>query len=139
MSSPESAMAAEIPAAVTGAAGGSDPAQPADLTVAAQTRSLAADAWYDLRRNPIFWVAGVIVLAVLTIANPVTAGAVGLTLFEHPVGPSSAGLLLTALAMLVTSHGVVLLTTSGTSRHHPRYGRRRTAQLPAHTPEDDRP
>ena len=68
MSSPESAMAAEIPAAVTGAAGGSDPAQPADLTVAAQTRSLAADAWYDLRRNPIFWVAGVIVLAVLTIA-----------------------------------------------------------------------
>ena len=117
-----------------------DPATGADLVFVAVAVMIIVLAIGGLLLAQAAYATGLgLPLAVLTIANPVTAGAVGLTLFEHPVGPSSAGLLLTALAMLVTSHGVVLLTTSGTSRHHPRYGRRRTAQLPAHTPEDDRP
>lgn len=34
-------------------------------------RSLTADAWYDLRRNPVFWIAGgVVVLMVLLAAFP---------------------------------------------------------------------
>jgi ABC-type dipeptide/oligopeptide/nickel transport system permease subunit len=70
MSSTESATAAEFPGSVTGpTSGGPEPAQPADLASGpAQTRSLAADAWYDLRRNPIFWIAGVLALGVLAIA-----------------------------------------------------------------------
>jgi len=31
-------------------------------------RSLTADAWYDLRRNPIFWVAASVVLVMVTMA-----------------------------------------------------------------------
>src|SRR5690349_8524664 len=31
-------------------------------------RSLAGDAWHDLRRNKIFWIAGLLVLVVLVMA-----------------------------------------------------------------------
>ena len=31
-------------------------------------RSLTADAWYDLRRNPIFWIAASVVLVMVTMA-----------------------------------------------------------------------
>jgi oligopeptide transport system permease protein len=31
-------------------------------------RSLSADAWYDLRRNPVFWVAGTIVVVMMLVA-----------------------------------------------------------------------
>ena len=33
-----------------------------------RTRSLAGDAWRDLRRNPIFWIAAVLVVVVLVMA-----------------------------------------------------------------------
>jgi len=39
-----------------------------DDAVIAPPRSLAGDAWYDLRRNPVFWIAGFIVLMMLLIA-----------------------------------------------------------------------
>lgn len=32
------------------------------------TRSLASDAWQDLRRNPIFWISGVIIVLLLAMA-----------------------------------------------------------------------
>ncbi|GAA4917202.1 peptide/nickel transport system permease protein/oligopeptide transport system permease protein [Stackebrandtia albiflava] len=34
----------------------------------ANTRSLAADAWRDLRRNPVFWVSAVIIALLVTMA-----------------------------------------------------------------------
>lgn len=38
---------------------------------AGRSRSLASDAWYDLRHNPVFWIAGsVVVLMVLMAAFP---------------------------------------------------------------------
>ena len=71
-------------------------------------------------------------LAVLTIANPVTTTAIGLVLFDPPSGPGGAGILLTALAVVVASCGVVLVTTCGTrgaSWHH-RPPQRRAARSP---------
>lgn len=41
-------------------------AAPAEDVV--QARSLSSDAWYDLRRRPIFWIAGTVVLLMTTIA-----------------------------------------------------------------------
>ena len=35
----------------------------AEVGAADKPRSLAADAWRDLRRNPIFWIAAVLVVA----------------------------------------------------------------------------
>lgn len=41
---------------------------PEESTTLAKPRSLAADAWYDLRRSPIFWIASIIVVALVGIA-----------------------------------------------------------------------
>lgn len=41
------------------------------MTDAAPVRSLTGDAWYDLRRNPLFWIASaIVVLMVLMAAFP---------------------------------------------------------------------
>ena len=45
-----------------------DPGAPPGPAAAARTRSLAGDAWYDLRRNWIFWVAAALVLLVILMA-----------------------------------------------------------------------
>ena len=45
-----------------------DPAAPPGSAPAAKTRSLAGDAWYDLRRNWIFWVAAALVVLVILMA-----------------------------------------------------------------------
>jgi oligopeptide transport system permease protein len=42
--------------------------QPGPQLPAPKTRSLAADAWYDLRRNWIFWVASALVVLVVLMA-----------------------------------------------------------------------
>ena len=38
-----------------------DPGAPPGPAANARTRSLAGDAWRDLRRNPIFWIAPALV------------------------------------------------------------------------------
>ncbi len=41
----------------------------AELVDAGQaSRSLASDAWYDLRRNPVFWLAGALVILMVGVA-----------------------------------------------------------------------
>jgi oligopeptide transport system permease protein len=45
-----------------------DPGAPPGPAATARTRSLAGDAWYDLRRNWIFWVAAALVLLVILMA-----------------------------------------------------------------------
>ncbi|GIF53478.1 peptide/nickel transport system permease protein/oligopeptide transport system permease protein [Asanoa ferruginea] len=45
-----------------------DPGKPPDPAANARTRSLAGDAWYDLRRNWIFWVAAALVVLVILMA-----------------------------------------------------------------------
>ena len=49
----------------------SDPLVPAALEPAAvdAPRSLSDDAWYDLQRNPIFWLAAAIVLVIVLMAT----------------------------------------------------------------------
>jgi oligopeptide transport system permease protein len=49
----------------------SEPATPAaaDPVVADAPRSLSGDAWYDLRRNPVFWVASLVVVVVALVAT----------------------------------------------------------------------
>ncbi len=39
-----------------------------DEAAVAPPRSLSSDAWHDLRRNPVFWIAGAIVLLVVLLA-----------------------------------------------------------------------
>ncbi len=46
----------------------SDPNMIAAAEVPARTRSLAGDAWADLRTNKIFWVSGVLVVLILLMA-----------------------------------------------------------------------
>jgi oligopeptide transport system permease protein len=48
----------------------SDPAVASSPELAAveAPRSLSDDAWYDLRRNPVFWIAGAIVILIALIA-----------------------------------------------------------------------
>jgi peptide/nickel transport system permease protein/oligopeptide transport system permease protein len=41
--------------------------EPMEAAALAAPRSLAGDAWYDLRRNPIFWLAGVIALVMIVV------------------------------------------------------------------------
>ena len=41
---------------------------PDDVVDAQAPRSLSADAWHDLRRNPIFWIAGAVVVFMVMIA-----------------------------------------------------------------------
>jgi len=60
MSNVESVTQAETPAAATAPNGGDGGAE--------KPRSLASDAWRDLRRNWIFWVAAVLVVLVVVMA-----------------------------------------------------------------------
>src|SRR5262245_36195786 len=41
---------------------------PVDDGLTGPARSLSGDAWFDLRRNPIFWIAGAIVALMTLIA-----------------------------------------------------------------------
>src|SRR6187399_1609765 len=41
---------------------------PEDATVEPVPRSLSGDAWHDLRGSVVFWVAGVVVILMLSIA-----------------------------------------------------------------------
>ncbi len=72
MSDYETVAATELHSATRGPAGEPyAPGQPLDITEPAskqRVRSLAGDAWFDLRRNPIFWVASVLVLVVVLMA-----------------------------------------------------------------------
>ena len=63
-------------------------------TEAAGPRSLALDAWHDLRRNPVFWIAGLIVALMVLMAAPTLAFAFGDTkeqLFASRLILSSVG------------------------------------------------
>ena len=42
--------------------------EPDDIPGADAARSLSADAWHDLRRNPVFWVAGTIAVLMVLLA-----------------------------------------------------------------------
>lgn len=70
-----------------------------DATTVAETkkekpRGLLGDAWYDLRRKPLFWIAGtIIVIFIVMAAFPflfTSASAVDGTLSRSRVGPSDA-------------------------------------------------
>jgi oligopeptide transport system permease protein len=61
MSDLESVTAAEGPS-------GSPPTEARHVNKRDKPRSLAGDAWIDLRRNKIFWVAAVLVVVILTMA-----------------------------------------------------------------------
>jgi oligopeptide transport system permease protein len=72
----ETVAATELHTATPGRAGDPNaPGQPSDIGVPpspspapGKPRSLAGDAWRDLRRNPIFWIALVIALAAILMA-----------------------------------------------------------------------
>jgi len=66
----ETVAATELHTATPGRAGEPNaPGQPSDLTGARQkVRGLAGDAWLDLRRNPVFWVAAALVVLVILMA-----------------------------------------------------------------------
>lgn len=67
MSDFETVAATENPAARRGPSG--EPGAPAQTGAkTARSRSLAGDAWRDLRRNPIFWVSLTLVLVVAAMA-----------------------------------------------------------------------
>ena len=61
MSDLESVVAAQGP-------GGGQVSEPRHVDKRDKPRSLAGDAWIDLRRNKIFWVAAVLVVVILTMA-----------------------------------------------------------------------
>jgi len=70
MSELEAMVTAEgHPGSGPGADNGSfiEPGQAAEV-VPARARSLAGDAWRDLRRSPIFWIAGFLVVLLVTMA-----------------------------------------------------------------------
>jgi peptide/nickel transport system permease protein/oligopeptide transport system permease protein len=61
MSDLESVVAAQGP-------GGGQVSEPRHVDKRDKPRSLAGDAWIDLRRNKIFWVAAILVVVILTMA-----------------------------------------------------------------------
>lgn len=63
MSDLESITDVEVPTAATGAIG-----PQAAPEQAGRPRSLAGDAWRDLRHNPVFWIAGAIVVVLVLMA-----------------------------------------------------------------------
>jgi oligopeptide transport system permease protein len=68
MSDFETVAASELHSATNGPQGENDaPNQPKTMEQA-KVRSAAADAWRELRRNPLFWVALAIALAILLMA-----------------------------------------------------------------------
>jgi peptide/nickel transport system permease protein/oligopeptide transport system permease protein len=67
MSDYETVAATELHSATRGPAGENDaPNQP--KTMEAKVRTATADAWRELRRNPLFWIAGAVTLAILVMA-----------------------------------------------------------------------
>ena len=54
--------------ALTAEAPGNPPSEPRHVNKASKPRSLAGDAWIDLRKSKIFWVASVLVLLILLMA-----------------------------------------------------------------------
>ncbi|HEX6873997.1 MAG TPA: ABC transporter permease, partial [Micromonosporaceae bacterium] len=67
MSDLESIATSEVHSAAPGASGEPGaPGQPTDLTT--RSRSLAGDAWRDLRRRPVFWTAVTLVLVFILMA-----------------------------------------------------------------------
>jgi peptide/nickel transport system permease protein/oligopeptide transport system permease protein len=67
----ETVASSELNTARRGPSGEPDaPGQPKDMTETRpqKVRSLAGDAWADLRRNPIFWIASVLVVIVVLMA-----------------------------------------------------------------------
>jgi peptide/nickel transport system permease protein/oligopeptide transport system permease protein len=68
MSDFETVAASELHSATNGPQGENDaPNQPKTMEQA-KVRSAAADAWRELRRNPLFWIASAIALVVLVMA-----------------------------------------------------------------------
>lgn len=68
MSDFETVAATELHSATNGPAGENDaPNQPKTMEQA-KVRSATADAWRELRRNPLFWIASAIALAILLMA-----------------------------------------------------------------------
>jgi peptide/nickel transport system permease protein/oligopeptide transport system permease protein len=68
MSDFETAAASELHSATNGPQGENDaPNQPKTMEQA-KVRSAVADAWRELRRNPLFWIASAITLVVLVMA-----------------------------------------------------------------------
>ncbi len=68
MSDFETAAASELHSATNGPQGENDaPNQPKTMEQA-KVRSAAADAWRELRRNPLFWIAAAITLVILVMA-----------------------------------------------------------------------
>ena len=76
MSDFETVAASELHTATPGPAGNPNaPGQPSDIGVPpkpsqapGKPRSLAGDAWRDLRRNPLFWIAAVVALIAILMA-----------------------------------------------------------------------
>ena len=54
--------------ALTAEAPGTPPSEPRHVNKSSKPRSLAGDAWIDLRKSKIFWVASVLVLLILVMA-----------------------------------------------------------------------
>ena len=68
MSDFETVAASELHSATNGPQGENDaPNQPKTMEQA-KVRSAAADAWRELRRNPLFWIALAITLCILLMA-----------------------------------------------------------------------
>jgi peptide/nickel transport system permease protein/oligopeptide transport system permease protein len=68
MSDFETEVANELRPGVTDTSGTAVAGGPATRPEQAKVRSATADAWRELRRNPIFWIASLIVLVVLVMA-----------------------------------------------------------------------
>ncbi|GAA1735277.1 ABC transporter permease [Luedemannella helvata] len=97
MSDFETVAASELHTATPGPAGAPNaPGQPSDIGVPAKPngspgkpRSLAGDAWRDLRRNPLFWIAAVVALLAILMAvvprlfTPADPAACNLNLQHH--------------------------------------------------------
>ncbi len=68
MSDFETVAASELHSATTGEAGLINaPNQPSGIDNIGKPRSLASDAWHDLRHNPLFWIGTVLVILIILI------------------------------------------------------------------------
>ena len=97
-----------------------------------KNRSLWGDVWYELARNPVFWISAVLVLIILTMAfvpqlwastSPNTRGACDLLVArqepsgEHPFGYTVAGCDMWSSVVWGTGKSVIvaILVTIGTT------------------------
>jgi peptide/nickel transport system permease protein/oligopeptide transport system permease protein len=98
MSDLEMAAATEVPSHVGGGyrPAGPDDGPPSEPSGGDRPRSLAGDAWRDLRRNWVFWVASVLVVLVLTMAIApgvfTSADPTDCTTRRQHAGPSAAAI-----------------------------------------------